>query len=112
VRKTDHVVEIFTDGFVGWLMFSMSLLLGFNAWLLISPSELIAKVLTLMDLPLTGRITLAMASGVNVALSMAFEKWGTEMTSQVIGGVQRAIHRDRWKVREGKVYKVVEGGMQ
>ena len=93
-------------------MFSMSLLLGFNVWLLLGPSDGIVKLLTLIQIPMPGRITLLMAAGANVALSMAFEKWGTEVTSQVIGGIQRLVHRDRWKVREDKVYKAVEGGMR
>lgn len=92
-------------------MFSMSLLLGVNVWLLLSPSAVIVKLLTLMELPMSGRITLLAAAAANVVLSMSFEKWGTEITSQAIGGIQRLVQRDRWKVREGKTYKVVEGGM-
>ncbi|EAU91429.2 P-type ATPase [Coprinopsis cinerea okayama7 len=95
----------------GWLMFSMGLLLAVNIWLLLSPSKMIVKLLTLMALPMSGRFTLIMVAAANVALSMAFEKWGTEITSHLIGGIQRWLNRDRWKVREGKAYKAVEGGM-
>jgi cation-transporting ATPase 13A2 len=92
-------------------MFSMGLLLAVNIWLLLSPSKMIVKLLTLMALPMSGRFTLIMVAAANVALSMAFEKWGTEITSHLIGGIQRWLNRDRWKVREGKAYKAVEGGM-
>lgn len=92
-------------------MFSMGLLLVVNVWLLLAPSKMIVQLLTLMELPMSARFTLLAAAGVNIALSMAFERWGTEITSQVIGGIQRQWNKDRWNVREGKAYKAVEGGM-
>ncbi|KAF4621315.1 hypothetical protein D9613_000774 [Agrocybe pediades] len=96
----------------GWLMFSMCLLSGFNILVLLGPPEVVARLLTLMDLPVSGRYTLFIAALINVGVSMGFEQWGASGVSTAVGAVTKWWHRGRRRVRDGKTYKVVEGGMR
>lgn len=90
-------------------MLSMTLLSGFNILVLLAPPEAVASVLTLMNLPLGVRYMLLLAACVNIVASMGFEKWGTSGVSVVIGWIFSWWGRRR--VRDGKTYKAVEGGM-
>jgi len=64
-----------------------------------------------MILPFSARTSLLFAVIFNIALSMAFEEWGTQVVAQAIGALFR-LYRGRRRFREGKVYKAVEGGMR
>ncbi|KAH9894751.1 Ca-transporting ATPase [Cubamyces lactineus] len=94
----------------GWFMLSMVCLSVFNLLVLLSPPGAISQVLELMALPISARATLLLAVVMNVLASMAFEHWGTQVVAHVIGLFfdLRRQHR----VRDGKLYKAVEGGMR
>ncbi|KAI0656621.1 P-type ATPase [Cubamyces menziesii] len=94
----------------GWFMLSMVCLTLFNLLVLLSPPGAISQVLELMALPISARATLLLAVVMNVLASMAFEHWGTQAVAHVIGLFfdLRRQHR----VRDGKLYKAVEGGMR
>lgn len=91
-------------------MLSMVCLSVFNLLVLLSPPGAISQVLELMALPISARATLLLAVVMNVLASMAFEHWGTRVVAHVIGLFfdLRRQHR----VRDGKLYKAVEGGMR
>lgn len=90
----------------------MCLLSGFNILVLLGPPTVVSHLLTLMDLPVSGRYTLLMAALINVGISMGFEEWGASGVSSAVGTVVKWWHRGRRRVRDGKTYKVVEGGMR
>jgi cation-transporting ATPase 13A2 len=96
---------------LGWLMFSIVTLTLFNLLVLVHPPQPVRKILELMVLPFSARMSLLFAVILNVALSMAFEEWGTQVVAQIIGALF-GLRRDRRRSREGKVYKAVEGGMR
>lgn len=93
-------------------MFSMVVLSAFNVLVLLAPPKFVLDILTLMNLPLGGRYVLLVAAVVNVVVSMAFEEWGTHGVSTMIGAVMKCCGRGRRRVRDGKTYKAVEGGMR
>jgi hypothetical protein len=92
----------------------MLALVVINVWLLLSPSKAVANLLTLVDFPTSARWTLLAAAVVNAVLSMGFERWGTVLTSEVLGrlGYLWNVSGGRWKTREGKAYKAVETGLE
>ncbi|KAI0081294.1 hypothetical protein K474DRAFT_1768739 [Panus rudis PR-1116 ss-1] len=92
------------------LMASIVLLTLFNVLVLLFPPKPVATILELMTLPFSARLTLLGAAVVNVAVSMAYERWGTQFVSQIIGSIMQI--RRNMRVRDGKTYKAVEGGMR
>lgn len=97
---------------IAWLMSSMCLLSVFNIWVLLAPAKVVSTLLTLMPLPLGARYTLLMVAVINVGVSLSFERWGAQRVSDLVGAVTLWLHRGRRRVREGKAYKAVEGGMR
>lgn len=94
-------------------MLSMVLLSAFNLLVLFVPPQLVSTLLTLMSLPMTARGTILLLVLLNVGMSLAFEQWGAQNVSSLIGVVSRWWHRGRRRsFREDKAYKVVEGGMR
>ncbi|KII92069.1 hypothetical protein PLICRDRAFT_103455 [Plicaturopsis crispa FD-325 SS-3] len=96
----------------GWLMFSLVVLLVFNTVVLLYPPQSVALLLELMPLPFSARVTFLTAAVINVVLSMAFEQWGAQAAAQLVGGLLRLRRQDRRRVRDGKAYKAIEGGMR
>lgn len=92
------------------LMVSIGLLSIFNILVLLSPPGPIAALLELMPLPSSARLTLLFAVILNVGVSMAYERWGAQTVASLIGSLMKA--RRRWRTRDGKTYKAVEGGMR
>jgi cation-transporting ATPase 13A3/4/5 len=90
-------------------MFALIALTLLNLLVLLYPPQLFRIVLELLVLPFSGRTILLFAVVVNIAISMAFERWGVQFTAKIIGSFLR-IYRDRRRIRKGKVYKLVEGG--
>jgi cation-transporting ATPase 13A2 len=82
-----------------------------NLTVLLVPPQSIFNILELVFLPFSARTTLLFATVINVALSLAFEQWGTPFVAQFIGVILR-LRRGRRRVRDGKTYKTVEGGME
>lgn len=95
----------------GLLMFCIGLLSSFNILVLIAPPPAVSKILTLMPLPVAGRYVLLAAAILNVGISMAYEEWGTPAVSTVVGLMTRWWQPGKRRTRNGKMYKVVEGGM-
>ncbi|TRM69338.1 hypothetical protein BD626DRAFT_390522 [Schizophyllum amplum] len=97
----------------GWLVAGLLVLTAFNVIVLMAPPEPIVDLLDLMTLPMTARSTLLVAAVVNVVACVAFEQWGAGLVAQGIGKVLPALRgpRGRTRMREGKTYKAVEGGM-
>ena len=93
-------------------MFSMMVLSVFNMLVLLAPPKPIQVVLTLMTLPFSARMTLLVVVVGNVAVSMAFERWGSQGVVSVIAAVLRRWRQGRGRVRKGKLYKIVESGMR
>lgn len=92
-------------------MISIGSLALFNTLVLLVPPAFIADILELEDLPFSGRTTLLFAVIVNVVLSMAFERWGAQAVSRTVGYFLDEF-RGKHRVKDGKTYKVVEGGMR
>jgi len=92
-------------------MFSLGVLSLFNIMVLLLPPQPISDILTLMPLPFRARTVLLLMAVINVAVSMTFEQWGTQLVAGVIGGGMR-WWRGRRRAREAKAYKAVEGGMR
>ena len=92
------------------LMVSIGCLSLFNVLVLLFPPGPIAAILELMPLPYSARWTLLLAVVINVAISMAYERWGAQNVAVLIGAAMRM--RRRWRTRDGKTYKAVEGGMR
>jgi cation-transporting P-type ATPase 13A2 len=95
----------------GWLMFSIVTLTLFNLLVLLHPPQSVRLILELVILPFSARTSLFFAAIFNVALSMAFEEWGTHIVALLIGALFR-LRRGRRRIREGNAYKAVEGGMR
>lgn len=90
----------------------MAVLSVFNVLVLLAPPKIMLDILTLMDLPIGSRYVLLVAAVVNVVVSLAFEEWGTQGVSTMIGATMKCCGRGRRRVRDGKAYKAVEGGMR
>ena len=93
-------------------MFSMCILTAFNILVLLAPSQSVKEMLELVEIPLSARYTLLLATVINVALSMAFEEWGTHRVSSVISWVMEWLQQRRWRTGKKAAYKLVEGGMR
>ena len=91
-------------------MLSMGVITALSILILLAPPTPLAVLLELMSLPTPARLTLLLSVVVNVVVSMVFEQWGTQVVAEVIGLIHQ-IRRSRRRVRDGKTYKIVEGGM-
>jgi cation-transporting P-type ATPase 13A2 len=91
-------------------MVSIGGLTMFNVLVLLVPPPFISSILELEDLPFSGRTTLLFAVILNVVFSMAYERWGSQAVSQMVGYVMNL--RGKHRVKDGKTYKIVEGGMR
>jgi cation-transporting ATPase 13A2 len=89
-------------------MLSLIGLTAFNLMVLLSPPEFFTIILELMRVPFEGRTTMLVAVIVNVALSFAFEAWGTQVVAHVLDWASQ-FRRDSRRVRDGKAYKAIDG---
>ncbi|KIL68855.1 hypothetical protein M378DRAFT_190708 [Amanita muscaria Koide BX008] len=94
-----------------WLMLSIAVLSGFNIITLLAPPSSVSKWLNLVQLPLSGRMTLLVAVAGNVIASVMFEDWGVQNIAQMVGKWQK-WYGGRRRTWDGKAYKAVEGGMR
>ncbi|KIO18837.1 hypothetical protein M407DRAFT_31518 [Tulasnella calospora MUT 4182] len=100
--------EIWTNSF---LMFSIVALTAFSTVVLLFPPQAVALVLDLMDIPTSAKATLIFAVVLNVVISSWVEKW--ELLAQVVTFIYRRWRSKRpRRVRDGKLYKAVEGAMR
>jgi len=91
-------------------MVSLGCLSAFNLLVLLWPPQPVASFLELVFFPSPARATLLSAIIINIVASFAYEEWGTQLVSHVIGVFFQL--RRRRRVRDGKTYKAVEGGMR
>lgn len=83
----------------------------FSIVVLVAPPDPLARLLDIMPIPVMARLTLLLAAVVNALLCGALERWAP--LAVIVSHISRHVgsRRKRW-VREGKLYKAVEGGMQ
>lgn len=91
-------------------MLSIISLTLFNIIVLLFPPAFLTSILELTDLPMEGRLTLLLATVLNVLLSMAFERWGAPVVASTVDYM--TSFRKRYRSRDGKAYKAVENGMR
>lgn len=91
-------------------MLSIIVLSLFNVLVLLAPPRPIASLLELVPLPFTARTSILAMVIVNIVLSMAFEQWATQAIARAVGYIMEFRHNKR--VKNGKMYKAVEGGMR
>lgn len=82
----------------------------FTLFILLRPPKALVLILGLLPIPFSARAWLAVFVLVNVAVSLAFEEWGTQLIAKVIGALMK-LGREKKRYRDGKAYKMVEGGM-
>lgn len=101
----------FSLSFTGLLMFSIISLTVFSVFVLLAPPEPLARLLDIMPIPAMARFTLLLAAVFNALLCAALERWAplAIVASRISGHLDAQGKRS---VREGKLYKAVEGGMQ
>ncbi|KAI0051214.1 P-type ATPase [Auriscalpium vulgare] len=92
----------------GWLMLSLSALSTFNILVLLAPPRVVSDILELMPLPLSARVTLLCVGVINVALSLAFERWGAQVVADAVNAIGVFQQGPRRRVRDGKAYRAVE----
>lgn len=92
-------------------MLALCVLSAFNLLVLLSPPKILTDILTLIPLPSDGKTVLVLTILANVGVSLAFEQWGSGAIAVAVGGVMKSWNGPRRRVRDGKTYKVVEGGM-
>lgn len=64
-----------------------------------------------MPIPFSARVTLLVAAALNAVLCGALEKWAP--LARLVTAISKHFKaRRRRAVREGKLYKAVEGGMR
>ncbi|KAF8590974.1 Ca-transporting ATPase [Ramaria rubella] len=90
----------------GLLIFCISVLSAFSGLLLLWPPQALAVWLNLMTIPVDTRIELLAVVGINVCVSLGFEKWCQEIVAKLVGKIMGGRRRGR-RVN-GKVYKAVE----
>lgn len=83
----------------------------FNFLVLLRPPTVMVHILQLMSIPFSARVWLAVIVLVNVVVSLAYEEWATQLIAKVIGALMK-LRQEKKRYREGKAYKVVEGGMR
>lgn len=92
-------------------MFSITLLTAFSIFVLIAPPGPLARLLDIRPIPLNARFSILFAALLNAVLCGALERWAP--LAAAVTYVSRLIKTRRKRiVREGKLYKAVEGGMR
>ncbi|KZT54211.1 Ca-transporting ATPase [Calocera cornea HHB12733] len=97
-----------------FLMVCLVVLGAFSTLVLMDPPVPLSLLLDLVPVPLAGKLTLFVAVVVNVCVCWTFEEWGAKQVSDFIGFIGRTItnHSNGRRIKEGKAYKAVEGGMR
>ncbi|EJU04071.1 Ca-transporting ATPase [Dacryopinax primogenitus] len=103
--------QIYTNVF---LMLCLVALTGFSTFVLLDPPTALSLLLDLVPLPTSGKLTILLAAVLNVLVCWSFEEWGARQVSDLIGFVRRNMRSQSAarRVKEGKAYKAVEGGMR
>ena len=99
-------VAISLNSFSGWLMLSLIALSLFNVAVLLVPTKFMSAVLELMPLPLSARLTLLWVAVINVAVSVAFERWVAQLIADVVGMLV-SEHEGRRRIKDSRVYRAI-----
>ena len=92
-------------------MFSIVVLSIFSAVVLLAPPQPVALILDLMAIPASAKFTLLLVVIINVVTSSLLERW--ELIAKLVTAVYKRFRSKRpRRVRDGKLYKSVEGAMQ
>lgn len=75
------------------------------------PPDFLGRLLDIMPIPLSARFALLIAALLNAVLCLALERWAP-LAALVTYISKYAKTRRRRAVRDGKLYKAVEGGMR
>ncbi|KAI9461293.1 P-type ATPase [Lactarius psammicola] len=90
----------------GLLMLSLIALTLFNVSVLLAPTKFISAVLELMPLPLSARLTLLWVAIINVAVSVVYERWVTQLIADVVGMLV-SEHEGRRRIRDSRAYRAI-----
>jgi len=100
--------QIWTNGL---LMFSIVTLSLFSTVVLLAPPSAVALLLDLLDLPISAKFTLLVLVIFNVLASSWLEHY--ELLGRAVAFLDRRWrHRRPKRIRDGKLYKSVEGAMK
>lgn len=88
-------------------MFSLVILGLINTVILLLPPKFVMILLELMRLPYSARTTLLAGVGINIILSVTFERWGVQYLAQIVGSLIR-MYQEHRRIRLGKAYKLVD----
>jgi cation-transporting ATPase 13A2 len=88
-------------------MLSVVGLSAFNILVLLFPPQQLLDLLELMPLPGSARTTLLAVVVINVMLSLAFERWGTQAVTAGLSWASSQFRRGKWTRKDGKAYKAV-----
>jgi cation-transporting ATPase 13A3/4/5 len=92
-------------------MLSIIVLTIFSTFVLLAPPSALARLLDIKPLPPSSRVTLLVAAALNAVLCGALERWAP--LARIITSISRQFKTGKRRgVREGKLYKAVEGGMR
>ncbi|KDQ21478.1 hypothetical protein BOTBODRAFT_25926 [Botryobasidium botryosum FD-172 SS1] len=93
-----------------WLLASLIILTSFSTYVLISPPQMMSLLLDLKVLPYSAKLTLLTGVVLNVLACVAFERWA--IVAKVVIFVSKRWRGRRRRVKAGKTYEAVEGGMR
>jgi cation-transporting P-type ATPase 13A2 len=88
-------------------MLSLVALSLFNVSVLLAPIKLISAFLELVPIPISARLTLLWAAVINVAVSVGFERWISQVVADVVG-MFMTQHEGRRRVKDNRVYRAVD----
>lgn len=91
-------------------MTSIIILAIFSTVVLLFPPPSVKILLDLMDIDTSAKLTLLFVVVLNVVASSLLERW--ELVAKVVDWVRKRLRSRRpRRVRDGKLYKAVEGAM-
>jgi cation-transporting P-type ATPase 13A2 len=91
----------------GWLMLSLVSLSLFNLSVLLAPTKFVSALLELMPVPISARMTLLWATIINVAVSIAYERWVAQLVAELVG-MFVSHHESRRRVKDSRMYRAIE----
>lgn len=96
-----------------WLMVCLVGLGGFSTYVLLAPTEWIANILDIIDLPTSFQLQLLLIAIINIILCFGFERYAERPIAKAIAYTKRAWRRRGGRRHGGEVqYKVIEGNMR
>ena len=99
---------------VVWLMFCLIGLGGFSTYVLLAPTDWIANILDIIDIPQSFKFQLLLIAILNIILCFGFERYAERPIARLIAITKRAWRRRGGGRRHGGEvqYKIIEGNMR